>query len=354
MCIDKKKQSQIMSLLEKDGVFSIDDSVRVEQLSGDGSDRIFYRIKNGSGKSIIAVFPSPTMTQGFAEQISAFRIGVHLFDKNVVVPDIFAFDKEHGLLLFEDLGNVNLQSMVRNANSLNEVEGLYYQAIEGLIAFQLDGIDEFDSRFCWDTPFYDKQMMLERESGYFSQAFCRDYMGKIPDDPRLPGEFLAIAHRAAQEPNNYLLHRDFQSRNLMVYESRVRIIDFQGARIGPLGYDLASMLLDPYVELTDDFQAEMFNYYIECVSRKIALDRIQFAEGYFCLSLQRNLQIVGAFAFLSQVKGKIYFEQFMLPAVYSLQTLLSSSRGNRYPALTSLVDELVVELEKVQKMRIEK
>ncbi len=348
----EKHKTQILSLLGESNLFSESNSVEMEVLSGDGSDRIFYRIRQG-GRKLIAAFPSPTLAAGFDEQTSAFRIGVHLFDKNIAVPEIFAFDKEHGLLIFEDFGNVHLQSMVLDCRTVNEVESLYFQAIDSLILFQFEGCKEFDTRFCWDTPCYDEQLMLERESGYFSRAFCHDYMGKIPDSPYLPREFRAIARRAAQEPPGYLLHRDFQSRNLMVHGGRVRIIDFQGARLGPLGYDLASLLLDPYAGLTEELRQTLLSYYIKRVSEKISLDQRQFLEGYYCLALQRNLQIIGAFAFLSQVKGKVFFEQYLLPAVHCLSGLLKSPGGKKYPSLAALVDELAEELGKSQFLRME-
>lgn len=347
----QRQKSQILSLLRQSDLLSDNHSVEMEELSGDGSDRIFYRIRSNGGK-LIAAFPSPTLAAGFAEQTSAFRVGVHLFDKKVAVPEIFAFDKENGLLLFEDLGNVHLQSIVQDSGSKQEVESLYVQAIDSLIIFQLEGCKEFDTRFCWDTPRYDQQLMLERESGYFSRAFCHDYMGKISDAPHLPREFQAIARRAAQEPAGFLLHRDFQSRNLMVHDGRVRIIDFQGARLGPLGYDLASLLLDPYAGLSEDLQETLLNYYMKRVSEKISFDQRQFREGYYCLALQRNLQIIGAFAFLSQVKGKVFFEQYLFPAVQCLAKLLRRSRVKKYPSLVALVDELAEELGKSQYLRI--
>lgn len=348
----EKQKTQILSLLRKTGLLSGNNSVEMEVLSGDGSDRIFYRIRQ-DGRKYIAAFPSPTLAAGFAEQTSAFRIGMHLFDKNVAVPEIFAFDKEHGLLIFEDFGNVHLQSIVLDSHTVNEVESLYFQAIDSLIIFQLEGCKEFDTRFCWDTPCYDEQLMLERESGYFSRAFCHDYMGKILDAPYLSMEFKAIARRAAQEPAGYLLHRDFQSRNLMIHDGRVRIIDFQGARLGPLGYDLASLLLDPYAGLTDDLRETLLNYYIKYVSEKISLDHRQFLEGYYCLALQRNLQIIGAFAFLSQVKGKVFFEQYLFPAVHCLSELLKNPGEKKYPSLAALVEELAEELGKSQFLRME-
>ena len=117
---------------------------------------------------------------------------------------------------------------------------------------QVRGAVSFDPKWCWDTPQYDRMLMLERESGYFLQAFWQDLLG-MEEPPGLQEEFFELADRAARIPAGYFLHRDFQSRNIMIHGGEACIIDFQGGRLGPLAYDLASLLIDPYVALPDDF-----------------------------------------------------------------------------------------------------
>ncbi|MCB2181870.1 MAG: phosphotransferase [Desulfobulbaceae bacterium] len=336
----KRREEIIRCLLLKQRLVKEDTPLNMQMLSGDGSDRVFFRITIRGQRSYIAVFPSLYLAKGSDEQVSAYRIGVHLYDKGVPVPEIFCYDKENGLIVFEDLGECHLQSLVCKAKSFAEIESLYHQAIVSLVRFQIEGRQQFDSRFCWDTPCYDEKLMLERESGYFSSSFCKDYMGKIADDHGLVLDFQRIARRAGEQDATYLLHRDFQSRNLMIHEERVRIIDYQGARFGPLGYDIASLLLDPYAGLDDDAQQAVLSFYLNELSHHIPLDTKEFLRGYYCLALQRNLQILGAFAFLSQIKGKVFFEQFIFPALTSLQKLLSKPEGKEYPVLGRLVLEL--------------
>lgn len=342
-----------MELLQTSNLVQDGSPVRLEKMSGDGSDRVFYRIVFAERPPLIAVFPSATLARGAEEQEAAFNIGVHLHDRDVPVPAIAGYDKKSGLLLFEDLGNLNLQAAVRKAASFVEVELLYHQAIEGLILFQLRGARHFDPEFCWDTVRYDEHLMLSRESDYFRFSFCRDYLGRDVEDPQLILELQHIASRASREPAEYLLHRDFQSRNLLVHQGKVKIIDYQGARFGPLGYDLASLLIDPYAGLSGDAQDKLFHYYVDRISPQLPLDPQVFLTGYHALALQRNLQILGAFAFLSQVKGKIFFEQFIPPALGSLKVLLGKPRGKEYPALIKLADELDEQLHIMQFRRMD-
>ena len=123
----------------------------------------------------------------------------------------------------------------------------------------------------------------------------------------------------------------------MVKEGKVRIIDFQGGRLGPLGYDLASLLHDPYVSLPQGVRESLLEEYLMVLRQYIAYDPAQFREEYFYLSLQRHLQALGAFAFLGGQRGKSFFLQFIRPALLSLQTLLLDKGKRRYPDLAGLI-----------------
>ncbi len=93
----------------------------------------------------------------------------------------------------------------------------------------------------------------------------------------------------------------------MVKDGSVRFIDFQAGRLGPLGYDVASLLIDPYAALTPQFQEELLDFYGSLLAARRPGSEEDFIKYYSFLALQRNLQIVGAFAFLSKVRGKAIF-----------------------------------------------
>lgn len=318
------------------------DADQIRPLAGDGSDRRFYRVAGDC--SCVAVFPSRAQPKAMAEARACYTIACHLADLGVPVPKVLGHDRQNRIILFEDVGDVHLHSLAVARRGFSEVQPFYLQAIDGLLKLQVDGVKGFDKRCCWDTVSYDMDLMLQRESGYFLQAFCKEYLGKMVDEHGLNQEFVQLARRAARERPDFLLHRDFQSRNLMVHEGQVRIIDFQGARLGPLAYDLASLLIDPYVSLSNDEQKLLFDYYLEQAARLIKdFDPDLFRRGYLYLTLQRNLQILGAFAFLSQQKGKSFFEQYILPAALSLHQRLQDV-ADRFPRLTVLVEEICGDL----------
>jgi aminoglycoside/choline kinase family phosphotransferase len=107
-----------------------------------------------------------------------------------------------------------------------------------------------------------------------------------------------------------------------------------------LGYDLASLLLDPYAGLSEEEQQELFVLYLDELEKNIDIDREQFSRGYYYLALQRNLQILGAFAFLTQKRGKEFFRQYLVPASSSLVRLLCQEQGSPFPALLEVARQV--------------
>ncbi|MCD6389709.1 MAG: phosphotransferase [Desulfobulbaceae bacterium] len=330
----------LYELLERNKL-SPSDRHSIEKLAGDGSSRVFFRISQPEAPSLVAVFPDTFHPRGKEEAMAAYRIGRHLHSCSVPVPQIYAYDTESGVILFEDLGNIQLQSRVQEEP--DKLIFWYEKTIDALLCLQISGRSGFPLESCWDTSRYDRQLMLERESGYFMQAFCRNFLGKrIP--PGLTAEFNDLAGQAARQPADFILHRDFQSRNIMVHEGEIRIIDFQGARLGPLGYDLASLLIDPYVGLSSDEQEQLLDYYLGQAASRIDFDRADFLAGYYSLALQRNLQILGAFAFLSTKKSRHFFRKFIKPALCSLHHLLQHHVNHDYSVLARLVAEINKEI----------
>ena len=343
---------QILSFLLKEGFIDNLEKATLAPLSGDGSSRLFFRIMITDAGSFCGVLPAnENPKKGMAEALAAYNIGSHLKKRGIPVPAVHAFDPKNGFILFEDLGETLLYDELKKNrkkqgnNFWDQTRELYKEIVELLLYMQISGSVRFDRKWCWDTQRYDKKLMLEKESGYFLQAFCREFLGIDSFSAKLADEFKQLAGRAARQPAVYFLHRDFQSRNLMLLNGEIRVIDFQGGRLGPLGYDLASLLVDPYVTMPYDVQQELLDHYLEHLC-KYGLDDLAFTKGFASLILQRNLQILGAFAFLSRHKQKVFFEQFILPATHSLQQQLAGPESKNYPHLLKLTEKILVMLEK--------
>ena len=323
------------------------DLCQVQPFAADGSNRKFFRIVVDSQFSCIVIIPEKLDSFDLKEAYAAWMIGNHLHRCEVPVPKLFAFDRETGILINEDLGSTQLFNLAQatdreNAGQIQQLRHVYMQVIECLVHMQVTGARDFSSEWCCDTSVYSKELMLERESGYFLRAFWQGIGNKeIPSG--ITSEFEELARYAASIPNEYFLFRDFQSRNIMVRDDRVYFIDYQGGRKGPLGYDLASLLIDPYVMLPEDMRMDLFQYYMEKLDAAGHLPK-DFMRQYTALFLQRNLQIIGAFSFLSSVRGKPFFRQYILPSLVTLQQMLNKQQYFFMPVVQSVVDTALSEM----------
>ena len=313
---------------------------QVESLTPDGSLRRFCRLIRADGARVVAVQPGPGDAGGLREAEAGWQIGRHLFSCGMPVPEPLAFDKSSGLLACEDLGDIRLHDMVRqHGTDLPQVAALYRQTVIELAKMQVRGRENFNPAWCWDTPRYDRRVMLERESGYFLRALCHGLFRLEVKEAALAEEFSLLADQAAQADASFFLHRDFQSRNIMITQGRVRFIDYQAGRLGPLAYDLASLLIDPYAALPPAMQDALFEQYLDALTALIPYSREQFRQEYLFLAVQRNLQILGAFAFLSSQRGRPFFAQYIRPALQSLRKLLNQFAPSAYPCLNAVAEQ---------------
>lgn len=309
-----------------------------ERLEGDGSDRQWFRMK-GAGGSLVLADHGLRATAAVSEVDAFIQIGRHLKAQGLPVPVIHFADAFAGLVFLEDLGDISLQSAVRSEPDRRKTLDIYRAVVDGVIALSTEGAKGFDTAWTYQTPAYSRDLILERECRYFCDAFLGGYAGLTASFADLQGEFSRIADQALATPIQGFMHRDMQSRNIMLKDSCYYFIDFQGGRLGPLQYDLASLLIDPYAGLTREEQEQLLEY----AERRLAILRRPSVEGFrsgftYC-ALSRNLQILGAFGFLSTVKGKRQFSRYIPDALRSLAARLADLGSSGFPKLQRRVLE---------------
>ena len=311
-----------------------------EHLKGDGSDRQWYRLKSGQ-KSMILVDHGIKKSDRIDEADAFVNIGRYLFDRGLPVPQIYEADTFAGYVFVEDLGNFDLQAAVRQTAPFEKVIGLYQRVIHLLTKFSASGADQFDNAWCYQTSRYTKSMILGKECRYFVDAFLNTYLGLKINYADFKNEFEYVAENALKHAVQGLMHRDFQSRNIIIHNDQIYFIDFQGARMGPIQYDLASLLIDPYVDLPQDIQRQLLVYALEKLQGRMKLDADNFKRCYRFCCLTRNLQILGAFGHLTRVKGKMHFKKYIPAAVRTLERNLKNHEDGRLPMLSALADKIV-------------
>ncbi|MBF0113070.1 MAG: phosphotransferase [Desulfamplus sp.] len=329
--------------------------VKIRQLAGDGSDRGWFRCTDSDtfrNSVIVAdhgIAHQSDKSNLKVEEIDSFiKIGEHLFKQGICVPKIKGYDRFAGLVVVEDLGDTHLQDVINLGKSHIE----YYKKIVSLaIDFSIKGIIGFDDSWTFQTSTYSKEMILEKECGYFVEAFLQNYLKLDVQFDDFIDEFSSIADGALDGALQGLMHRDMQSRNIMVKDGKYFFIDFQSARRGPLQYDLASLLIDPYVNLEDEVRELILYESVDKVGQLFEDDLIKkqlkddpylskyehdpkkFIKCYRYCATTRNMQMLGAFSHLSMNMGKTFFEQYIPIAVKNLKKNLKFLDADKIAAI---------------------
>jgi aminoglycoside/choline kinase family phosphotransferase len=314
------------------------DEADFQRLAGDGSRRVFWRIATqGPGTSLIAMSNPPDDPAVRRENHAYLKIGMHLYRKGIPVPEIHGYDLTSGWFIMEDLGHMSLHDA---ATSRDDPLPMYEKVLAHLFRLQIEGAAGFDPSWCCQTVRYDRTVMLRYEAGYFKDAFLGRYLGLAGDGPDLDPAFRHLAETASEADSRFFLHRDFQSRNIMVSKGDIGFVDWQGGRLGPIGYDLASLIIDPYTRLSAVQQRTIYERYLDLIKRHNPTWAAVFERYYPYLAIQRNLQILGAFSYLTQEMHKTYFEAYIPAALHTLNGLLHRVRDREISPLRDLVTGL--------------
>ena len=304
-------------------------------LCGDGSDRKWFRFTCGGRRIVMADHGITLDLEG--SEVNAFvQIGEHLYRCGLPVPRIYAHDGFSGLVFLEDLGDLNLQHAVGQNPDDQAVTTLYRQVIDGWLDLTTAAASTFDPAWTCQSETYDVPLVLEKECRYFVDAFLNGYCGMALDYATLGDEFKRLATRTIELGIPGLIHRDLQSRNIMIRAGHPYLIDFQGARHGPIQYDLASLLIDPYVALPAETRRHLLDHAAGQAAGRHGCSRDTFLKGYQHCVVTRNLQMLGAFGYLSRVKGKTEFATWIPRAAKMLAGHIEAIGRRDYPCLHTI------------------
>jgi aminoglycoside/choline kinase family phosphotransferase len=339
MIYNTNPEAEVRSLLLQangDG-FLCEAPIEYEPICPDGSDRRFYRLHHKRLSWVALVSPRKKQ-EGVDENDSYLRIGSHLHDRHIPVPRIVWSDTTRGYFLLEDAGEDHLQRCA-NAGQAN-LRSLYQWALGLLVHLHRKAPEGFDSSYCYDTALYDPSFVYTRELEYFRKAFAVDYLGAELSEESFRSDFENLAEAAGVHKTSLVFHRDFQSRNIMVYRNALKLLDFQGMRFGPPTYDLASLLIDPYVTLPRYLEETLVELYWLAAKGLLGGSRSEFIESYKALRLCRNLQALGAYGFLGGVKGKKQFLQYIPRAWKQLHEWINGPCRGKYPTLQAWINTM--------------
>jgi aminoglycoside/choline kinase family phosphotransferase len=326
---------RLQSFLESQGI----ENPLVVPLTPDASTRSYFRIPWKNGKAVAAVYQ-----EAFDPDFHPYLDVTRLFlESGIPVPEIYAVDGPHGIIVQEDLGERQLFRVYEQATDeecdeykekaigliaqiQNATERAYANSIAGRLAFD-------EAKLSWELDFFVEH--------YFGSL--RGEKLRHAEAAELKAELNDLAAELSAAPR-VLCHRDFHAANLMVdSKNRLRVVDHQDARMGPASYDLVSFLLDR--QPSPPSLAEVRAYRLLLLEERRAyglpaLDPDEFAREFRLMTIQRGLKATGTFSYQTAVAGRgAYYEHFIEPTL--LIVMQAVEWLERFPTLRRMIGERI-------------
>lgn len=288
-------------------------------LKGDASDRSYFRVnyyvKNRpKEKSSIIVMQ---LKEAYTEKEPDFnRMQKFLKHLDIPVPEILYYDAERGLLFLEDGGDTHLEDIARS--SPDNIIFWYQKAIDLIVAMQTR-VTKHMRPYCpaYALKFDVEKLMWEMDFmiKHYIQGFLKRRLNQN-EESKVRTALLGLCETLAVEERVFV-HRDFHSRNLMILNDNLLLLDFQDARMGPRQYDLVSLLKDSYVVLKEETRNELLNYYLQLMEQEEGrtIARAPFLKIFNWMSIQRNLKAIGTFAFQYMEHRNERYLQYLDPTL---------------------------------------
>ena len=298
----------------------------VSPLAGDASSRRYYRVMSDQKSWVlmewepfqeISDFPFLSVQQYFAKN-------------GVRVPKIYDYDKNTGLFLLEDLGDLTLERRFWEFQNQEVVIPYYKKTLDQLIKIHSLSFMESGAQDC---TAYTNEFSVEKlvwEMNYAKKYLIKELL-KYPLSPeeetQLEQDFLSVCSKLYQSPQ-VICHRDFHSRNVMLHFNEVVVIDFQDARMGPPVYDLVSLFCDSYVDLDPKIVGQLLDYYIDSFPhfKSLGLSREQFNGFYDLQTLQRCFKACGSFASFKVTRDDNRYLGYIAPTLKRVMGQLEHSK----------------------------
>jgi aminoglycoside/choline kinase family phosphotransferase len=310
---------------------------RVVPLTGDASDRKYYRVLPREGEAIVLAVHATAIDVNTLPFVNVARL---LAQMPVPIPELLGHDNDLGILSLQDLGDVTLQAHL-GAEPFPAHAALYRQAVALIATMQRRGAELASSEFLPYGIAFDVEK-LTWELDFFLKHYVAAYRNAVlpvPEYEAAREECRHIVEELAAEPR-VLCHRDYHSRNLMLHQGRLYVIDFQDARLGPDTYDLVSLLRDSYVDLNEIAVNELIAYFQAL--KGDTTPEAEFRPRFDLMALQRNLKALGTFGYQTTARRNPVYIQYMPRTLrYVRDTFRRYPRfGRLQELLAAHIDEL--------------
>ncbi|MEI6279018.1 MAG: phosphotransferase [Verrucomicrobiae bacterium] len=297
-----------------------------------GSDRKFYRIRAADRSMILVKYSDHKEENRHYVDIAKF-----LAVPGVQVPHIYLHDPAEGLIWMQDLGEQDLWSFREHPWATRRP--LYESALIEIFKMHTAATRSLDRATLTLEREFNEPLYLWEQGYFFEHCLGNHFRLPAAEVRRLAGlpELHVAAARLASLPR-VLVHRDFQSQNILIHDGTAWLIDFQGMRPGLAQYDLASVLYDPYVTLSPIERGELLAFYEHLALQSGANIPDDFSGIFDWCAIQRLMQALGAYGFLGLQKGRADFLAHIPAARRSLREV--ASRLDGLQELVRILDSL--------------
>ncbi|MEY4632300.1 MAG: hypothetical protein RIQ81_2420 [Pseudomonadota bacterium] len=323
-------------------------TVTIEWLAGDGSDRSYYRIRSPElQKPVVLMQLSGNDARALqAGRYDWLEVASILTVHGIRVPRLVKSMPDQAALVIEDYGNIMLETRAHEMLSQGEqarVEDLYREAGDVLVKFLEIKVPANirEERPVWTQRAFDLDR-FEWELNFFCKKFLEPVARiKLSEDQSalMQQEIAQISRTLATLPQHFV-HRDFHSRNIMVDDARLAVIDFQDARLGPAAYDAVSLFFDSYVPFPAESRRRMFAGFLDLVGSRLGPGlRLEIEQQWRAVLLQRQLKAIGSFGYLTIDKNKGNYLRYVKPALATLKS--AGVSDPRWPFLSGELIEMI-------------
>lgn len=309
-------------------------------LPASASYRRYFRLQNAEYTAIGAYNTDIKENNAFVE------LTRHFNELQLPAPKLYAVYESQKMYLQQDLGDLTLFDLLKVTS---RVEGqfpdillhTYKKTLKALLHLQVSSSQNLNFDVCYPRAAFDKQAMMW-DCSYFKYNFLK-FLKVDFDEQKLEDDFNGLINYLLQADSQYFMHRDCQSRNVMLLHSEPYFIDYQGGRRGALQYDVASLLYQAQAQIPDTARLELLQYYMECVALMLPdFNEKAFTQYYYGFVLLRCLQLLGAYGFRGLHERKLHFIESIPFALQNTVTMLEQTASYLpLPALTKALMAVV-------------